>query len=32
VRVKEHEARAARAALDAARGSHADLQVRIRER
>ncbi len=32
VRVKEHEARAARAALDSARGSHADLQVRIKER
>jgi chromosome segregation protein len=31
VRVLEHEARAARAALDAARGSHADLTVRIRE-
>jgi chromosome segregation protein len=32
VRVLEHEARAARAALDAARGSHADLTVRIKER
>ncbi|MBI1947305.1 MAG: chromosome segregation protein SMC [Deltaproteobacteria bacterium] len=32
VRVMEHEARAARAALDATRSSHADLQVRIRER
>ncbi len=32
VRILQHEARAARAALDAARGSHADLQVRIKER
>ena len=32
VRVMEHETRAARASLDAARSSHADLQVRIRER
>ncbi len=32
VRVMEHEARAARTALDTARSSHADLQVRIRER
>ena len=32
VRVMEHEARAARAALDATRSSHADLQVRVRER
>ena len=32
LRVHEHEARAARAALDAARDTHTGLQVRIRER
>ena len=32
LRMLEHEARAARAALDAARGEHSALQLRIRER